>query len=158
MSELEFLTIVDGTLHFAPYLRPAHFVVDTDHQTLSFLRTASFTNARLARWAMKSQSYAFTVTYCLGSRNENADALSRLIVIGDEDRTGVQELQHIPGRGFMVKNPSEPQPPVRIDPLTEPVPLLTVSFSSRPAEQIKEGGTIMDLRLHTIKSEHYAYT
>ena len=38
VSELECLAIVDGILHFAPYLRQAHFVVETDHHDLSFLK------------------------------------------------------------------------------------------------------------------------
>ena len=67
VSELECLAIVDGILHFAPYMRPAHFVVETDHHFLSFLRTASFTNAHLARWAMKLQPYAFTFLVSLFS-------------------------------------------------------------------------------------------
>ncbi len=84
-SELECLAIVDSIIHFAPYLRPVSFVVETDHKALSFLQSANFCNGRLARWAMKLMPYSFNVKYRPGPLNRNADALSRQNWDGQDD-------------------------------------------------------------------------
>ncbi len=84
-SELECLAIVDSIIHFAPYLRPVSFVVETDHKALSFLQSANFCNGRLARWAMKLMPYSFNVKYPPGPLNRNADALSRQNWDGQDD-------------------------------------------------------------------------
>ncbi|KAK3545238.1 hypothetical protein QTP70_002190 [Hemibagrus guttatus] len=53
------------------------FQVLTDHRNLEYLRGAKRLNPRQARWAMFFTRFVFTVTYCPGSKNGKADALSR---------------------------------------------------------------------------------
>ncbi|KAK3559956.1 hypothetical protein QTP86_030321 [Hemibagrus guttatus] len=53
------------------------FQVLTDHRNLEYLRGAKRLNPRQARWALFFTRFQFTVTYCPGSKNGKADALSR---------------------------------------------------------------------------------
>ena len=76
-TELDGLAVVDTITHFEIYLISIPFTVETDHRTLPFLNTCKVTNGRLARWAMKLQSYTFGIKYQPGSSNKNADGLSR---------------------------------------------------------------------------------
>ncbi|KAK3573067.1 hypothetical protein QTP86_012286 [Hemibagrus guttatus] len=53
------------------------FLVLTDHRNLEFLRSAKRLNPRQARWALFFVRFEFSVTYHPGTKNSNADALSR---------------------------------------------------------------------------------
>ncbi|KAK3556303.1 hypothetical protein QTP70_007034 [Hemibagrus guttatus] len=53
------------------------FQVLTDHRNLEYLRGAKRLNPRQARWALFFTRFQFTVSYCPGSKNGKADALSR---------------------------------------------------------------------------------
>ena len=50
----------------------------TDHRLLEWLERPKENNSRLIRWSLALQPYSFTVKYCKGIPNHNADALSRL--------------------------------------------------------------------------------
>ncbi|KAI5086589.1 hypothetical protein C0J45_23958, partial [Silurus meridionalis] len=50
----------------------------TDHKNLQYLREARRLNPRQARWALFFIRFRFHITYCAGSLNGKADALSRL--------------------------------------------------------------------------------
>ena len=76
-TELEGLAVVDAITHFGIYLISIPSTVETDHRALSFLNTCKLTNGRLARWAMKLQSYTFDIKHRPGSSNKNTDGLSR---------------------------------------------------------------------------------
>ena len=76
-TELERLAVVDAITHFGIYLISSPFTVEMDHRAMSFLNTCKLTNGRLARWAMKLESYTFDIKYRPGSSNKNADGLSR---------------------------------------------------------------------------------
>ena len=52
------------------------FKILTDHAPLQWL-SAQKREGLLARWALVIQEYWFTITYCRGHENDNADALSR---------------------------------------------------------------------------------
>ncbi|KAL0181815.1 hypothetical protein M9458_024221, partial [Cirrhinus mrigala] len=54
------------------------FTVLTDHKNLEYLRSAKMLNHRQARWALFFTRFDFLVTYCPGSQNTKADALSRI--------------------------------------------------------------------------------
>ncbi|KAK3535291.1 hypothetical protein QTP70_007437 [Hemibagrus guttatus] len=52
------------------------FVILTDHKNLEYLRAVKRLNPRQARWALFFIRFHFTISYCPGSKNVKADALS----------------------------------------------------------------------------------
>ena len=76
-TELEGLAVVDAVEHFSAYLIGQGYTIVTDHKALTFLHSAKHLNARLARWALRLQTFSFNVRYRPGRDNANADALSR---------------------------------------------------------------------------------
>ncbi|KAK3535066.1 hypothetical protein QTP70_003030 [Hemibagrus guttatus] len=54
------------------------FVVLTDHKNLEYLQATKRLNPRQARWALFFTRFHFTISYCPGSKNVKADALSRI--------------------------------------------------------------------------------
>ncbi|GFO06276.1 Ty3/gypsy family of RNAse hi in long-term repeat domain-containing protein [Plakobranchus ocellatus] len=76
--EREALALVFAVTQFQRYLIFKHFVLQTDHKPLAYLRTGSPNNARLMRWALALQEFSFRVVHIPGSENVHADVLSRL--------------------------------------------------------------------------------
>ena len=76
-TEVEGLAVVDAIDHFAVYLIGRPFTIETDHKALEFLNSYKATTGRLARWALRLQPFTFTVVHRPGSKNGNADGLSR---------------------------------------------------------------------------------
>ncbi|GFO32571.1 retrovirus-related pol polyprotein from transposon 17.6 [Plakobranchus ocellatus] len=76
--EREALALVFAVTQFQRYLIFKHFVLQTDHKPLAYLRTGSPKNARLMRWALALQEFSFHVVHIPGSENVHADVLSRL--------------------------------------------------------------------------------
>ncbi|GFO46873.1 retrovirus-related pol polyprotein from transposon 17.6 [Plakobranchus ocellatus] len=72
------LALVFAVTQFQRYLAFNHFILQTDHKPLSFLRADSPKNARLMRWALALQEFSFQVVHIPGSENVHADVLSRL--------------------------------------------------------------------------------
>ena len=62
---------------FQVYLLGRDFMIQTDHRSLVWLDKLKDKNMRLARWSLVLQPYSFTVIHRAGSKNSNADALSR---------------------------------------------------------------------------------
>ena len=62
---------------FEVYLIDAPFTVVTDHAPLQWLPTKRLGNSRLQRWALALSEFTFTVEHRSGTKNNNADALSR---------------------------------------------------------------------------------
>ena len=63
-----------------------HFTVLTDHCPLIYLRNKEPKGALIERWILKMQVYNFDIKHRSGSKNANADALSRCpLVDWDED-------------------------------------------------------------------------
>ena len=75
--EKECLASVWGVKKFEPYLYGTHFVLQTDHQPLDYLRKKKTTNGRLMRWALQLQQYSFQVEVIPGKDNVGADYMSR---------------------------------------------------------------------------------
>ena len=76
--EKECLTTVLGIKAFATYLVGKPFILQTDHRSLTWLRTFQDKNMRLTRWSLALQLYTFEIQHQKGRDNANADALSRL--------------------------------------------------------------------------------
>jgi len=79
MVEKECLAIRLVVQAFHAYLMGRRFTIETDHRSLKWLNKFKYSNPRLTRWGLFLQSYSFEVKYRSGSRNENADGLSRLL-------------------------------------------------------------------------------
>ena len=75
--EKEALAIVWGIQKYEPYLYGREFVLQTDHQALTYLHRAKQTNARIMRWALTLQPYRFRIESIKSSQNVGADFLSR---------------------------------------------------------------------------------
>ena len=80
--------MVAAVNHFDAYLITHPFTIETDHKALVFLNSAQHSNGRLARWAMCLQPYSFEIRYRPGPKNDNADALSRLLEEEDGSSSG----------------------------------------------------------------------
>ena len=75
--EKECMAVVWGVKKFEPYLYGTHFVLETDHQPLQYLRRSKTENGRLMRWAIQLQQHNFTIWVIPGKDNVGADYLSR---------------------------------------------------------------------------------
>ena len=69
-----------GVSKFRLYLAGKPFVLQTDHQPLTFPKDAKFQNDRIMRWALALQGYDHTVKDIPGKDNVVVDYLSHLVV------------------------------------------------------------------------------
>ena len=75
--EKECLAIIWSIQKFEIYLFGRQFVLETDHQALTFIDQVKIKNNRVMRWALILQNYRFQVLAIKGSDNVIADYLSR---------------------------------------------------------------------------------
>ena len=73
----EALAIVQGVKHFRTYLQGSKFTIETDDNPLTQLGNPKDSHGRLARWVLSLQQCDFTIVHRSGSKNANADGLSR---------------------------------------------------------------------------------
>ena len=76
-TELEGLAVFQAVHFFAHFLYGRHFKVITDHKALVALLTSRRLNKRLHGWVLKLLDFDFTIEYRPGSKNQDADGLSR---------------------------------------------------------------------------------
>lgn len=76
--ERECLALVWAVEKFHIYIYGTPFLIQTDHQPLSYLSQAKHLNSRVLRWSFVLQEYSFRVERIKGSENAGADFLSRL--------------------------------------------------------------------------------
>jgi transposase InsO family protein len=83
VSEKECLAVLWAIDKFRGFIEYSHFIIETDHQALSWLTRLKEPTGRLARWFMTLQMYDFEVKYKPGDSPNirGADALSRLPAI-----------------------------------------------------------------------------
>ncbi|XP_075774682.1 uncharacterized protein LOC142826318 [Pelodiscus sinensis] len=80
------------------YLLGNRFRVVTDHAPLRWLQTMKDTNARVMRWYLSLQPYAFDVAHRAGSLHQNADFFSRRHEEEEEETTELERVTDL-GRG-----------------------------------------------------------
>ena len=61
--------------------------IETDHQALTYLLSCRFLNSRLIRWRLAIQDYCLEVTHIPGTKNQIADALSRIPLNNRDEHT-----------------------------------------------------------------------
>ena len=76
-TELECLAVVDTVRHFEVYLHGQPFNLETDHKALESLLSSEVLNRRLMRWGLYLQEFPISIKYRPGTKNGNADGLSR---------------------------------------------------------------------------------
>ncbi|KAJ8380732.1 hypothetical protein SKAU_G00015100 [Synaphobranchus kaupii] len=73
----ELLAVVRALHHFRPYLQGSHFLLRTDHASLTWLLNFKDPEGQVARWLEQLQGYDFKIRHRAGRLHWNADALSR---------------------------------------------------------------------------------
>jgi hypothetical protein len=81
VQEQECLGIIRALLHFRHLLIGRHFILRTDHYSLTYLMVQSKTpQGRIARWLDTLAEFDFTIEHLPGKKNAVADALSRVSI------------------------------------------------------------------------------
>ena len=92
-TDLECLVIIWSIWHFHKYLINRPFKIFTNHSALKSLQKITELTKRRARWIMELWQYNFIIKHRSEKKNQNADALSRLIseqYIKDENSTDTE--------------------------------------------------------------------
>lgn len=74
--EQETYGIFASIMHFADVLKGHHFLLETDHRNIVFLKEEG-RSAKIQRWFLALQDFSFTIRHIEGRHNVVADALSR---------------------------------------------------------------------------------
>ncbi|KAJ8356690.1 hypothetical protein SKAU_G00194840 [Synaphobranchus kaupii] len=77
VTRRELLAVVRALHHFRPYLQGSHFLLRTDHASLTWLLNFKDPEEQVARWLEQLQGYDFEIRHRAGRLHGNADALSR---------------------------------------------------------------------------------
>jgi hypothetical protein len=77
-TEKELLAIVWGYKQHRQYLYGMKFTIVTDHTLFTWVFNVMDPSSRLLRWRLKLEEYGYEVIYKPGTRNTNADVLSRI--------------------------------------------------------------------------------
>ena len=77
-TERECLAILVGCLKFYCYLHARHFLIETDHCAIKYLKTIRLRHGRLSRWAVLLQDLQFDIKHIKGVFHSEAYCLSRL--------------------------------------------------------------------------------
>ncbi len=83
----EALAIVYGIKRYRHYLQDEKFEIISDHRPLQWVETHKDEKCRLGRWAIEFSSLKYKITYKPGKEHDNADFLSRIQVVTEEERT-----------------------------------------------------------------------
>ncbi|KAM6968624.1 retrovirus-related Pol polyprotein from transposon 412 [Tautogolabrus adspersus] len=77
VTRRELLAVVLAIRHFRPYLHGSHFLLRTDHASLTWLLNFKNPEGQVARWLEALQEYDFEIQHRAGRQHGNADSLSR---------------------------------------------------------------------------------
>lgn len=92
--------IVWATKYFRPYLFGRKFIIETDHKPLPWLFSVKEPSSKLVRWRLKLSEYDYEIKYKKGTKNGNADALSRI----EPESVDINALES----GFGIKETESP--------------------------------------------------
>jgi hypothetical protein len=92
-TERECLAVKWACQLFRPYLIGRHFSVFTDHAALSWLFNHKDPNSKLTRMILSLQEFSFSIVHRSGTANANADALSRIPDIIENEQSITQPSQ-----------------------------------------------------------------
>lgn len=100
-TELELLAIIYGTKKFITFLADRKFIIETDHNALTFIRNCKNTTNRLMRWGLWLQQFNFEIRHIKGKENIVPDTLSRNIgqVTGNSKKENIFELNNLSAKG-----------------------------------------------------------
>ncbi|UYV66311.1 hypothetical protein LAZ67_4001291 [Cordylochernes scorpioides] len=93
ISELECLAIIECVDKFRVYLTGVKFTIFTDHHALQWLKTIKNPTGRLFRWSLKMSTYEYEIRYIKGSKQHEADLLSRNPFCGFLSAAQIKEKQ-----------------------------------------------------------------
>ena len=103
--ERELLGIIWTVQHFRPYLFGRKFRILTDHRPLVYLFSVSNPSSRLMRFRLKLEEYEYEIQYKPGKLNLNADGLSRMFAIHQENKSDYDTyLKDIESKVFINNN------------------------------------------------------
>lgn len=85
--EKELLAVVWAVQYFRPYLFGRKFKLFTDHRPLHWLQSIKEPSSKLFKWKTRLAAYDFEIIYKKGSLNTNADALSRVEILNNNEET-----------------------------------------------------------------------
>ena len=77
--EREAYAVVWAVQKLSFYLLGNHFIIESDHQPLSYLNKNSKSNDKLRRWELMLNNFDYEVSYTPGKDNHMSDCLSRFI-------------------------------------------------------------------------------
>ena len=77
--EKEGYAIFGGVKRFAYYLVGKEFIIETDHNNLTWMEASEV--PKIVRWRIYLQSFSFKIRHIKGTENTVADALSRLLIL-----------------------------------------------------------------------------
>ena len=73
----EAFALILALRHWYVYLAGNHFLLNSDHNPLVYLRNQKDPRGKFARWIMELEEYDYEIKYIAGKKNVKADALSR---------------------------------------------------------------------------------
>ncbi len=99
--EREFLGVVKVLEHWCPYLiwTDQLFVIETDHENLTYWKSPRKLTGRMVRWHEKLQDYNFKILHIPGKMNTPANALSQPSRQDIQEST--KEVSLIPPEAFL---------------------------------------------------------
>ena len=77
--EREAYAVVWAVEKLSFYLLGNHFIIETDHQPLSYLKSNSKSKDKLRRWEIMLSNFDFDIEYIKGEDNHMSDCLSRFL-------------------------------------------------------------------------------
>ena len=93
-TDREMLAILYAIRKIRCYVEEHQFIIKTFHMALKYIQSIKELTGRLARWILELQEYDFEIHYKKGSLQVVADALSRNIILGNDEIVAFEEVKN----------------------------------------------------------------